>query len=322
MDSLADKNSSAMEGVSLLAARILVGLLAEGTAVEKELLRRRFSEKAVGFEETLVFIEGMHGIIDDERRVRCSRGFTRMREALTEGETAFVRYMAKLGVTSARDYGRELRRVLNAFRFQDGQACLRRGDLEPELYAARNVLLEAGAMLLDHRAGTYEINGWFYEEFIKARYARGTTPDKLSEEIHDKTNLGLAAELVVLEYERGMVGTGDAPNVIHIAQHNTNAGFDIASIRRENKDGGLNFRMIEVKAVSPRDWAFTFTRNEVRVATENKNIYFLYLVPVDKGKPIVDAMEVIRNPVEKLVHKEEWIIEEGDWTVSRKTSRV
>ena len=311
-----------MEGVSLAAARILVGLLAEGTAMEKELLRRRFSERAVGFEETLKFIEGMHGIIDDERYVRCSRGFAGMREALSEGEASFGRYMAKQGVSSTKDYGRELREVLNAYQLQDGQACLRTGDLDPEYYAARNVLLEAGAMLLDLRAGTYEINGWFYEEFIKARYARGTTPDKLSEEVHEKTKLGLAAELVVLEYERRMVGRGDAANVIHIAQHNTNAGFDIASIRREKEDGGLNFRRIEVKAVSPRDWAFTFTRNEVRVATENKNIYFLYLVPVDKGKPIADAMEMIRNPVEKLVHEEEWAIEAGDWTVSRKTSHV
>ena len=320
MDSLVDKNASAMEGVSLAAARVLVGLLAEPTAMEKELLRRRFSEKAVGFEETLRFIEGMHGIIEDERYICCSRGFTRMREALSQGERSFVRYMAKLGVASAKDYGRELREVLNAYQLHDGQASLRTGDLDPEHYAARNLLLEAGAMLLDHRAGTYGINGWFYEDFIKARYARGTTPDKLNEEIYDKTNLGLAAELVVLEYEREMVGREDAPNVVHIAQHNTNAGFDIASVRREKENGGLDLRMIEVKAVSPKNWAFTFTRNEVRVATENKNIYFVYLVPVDKGKPIVDAMEVIRNPVEKLARKEEWTVEEGDWTVSRAIS--
>ena len=177
-------------------------------------------------------------------------------------------------------------------------------------------------MLLDHRDGRYEINGWFYGDFIKARYAHGSTPAMLRNEIRDKEDIGFAAELKVLEFERQTVGSQDAPNVIHIAQQNTNAGFDIASIRRGNEDGRLNLRMIEVKAVSPRNWAFTLTKNEVRVAAENKNTYFLYLVPVKKGTPIVSETEMIQNPIRELSHNMGWTIEKGDWSVSRKTSHV
>ena len=91
----------------------------------------------------------------------------------------------------------------------------------------------------------------------------------------------------VFEHEREIVGHRNAAKVIHIAMENTNAGFDIASIRREKETGQLCIRKIEVKAVSPKEWAFTLTRNEIRVATESKDAYFLYLVPVIEGKPEV-----------------------------------
>lgn len=311
-----------MEGVSLAAAGVLVGLLAENVTMERELLERRFYEKAVNFEQTLRFIERMHGIREEKRYIHGSSRLANMRDSLREGERSFAHYMARLCVASSNEYGRELRKVLNAYRVKDGQASLRSRDLDPHFHAARNMLLEAGAMLLDHRDGRYEINGWFYGDFIKARYAHGSTPAMLRNEIRDKEDIGFAAELKVLEFERQTVGSQDAPNVIHIAQQNTNAGFDIASIRRGNEDGRLNLRMIEVKAVSPRNWAFTLTKNEVRVAAENKNTYFLYLVPVKKGTPIVSETEMIQNPIRELSHNMGWTIEKGDWSVSRKTSHV
>ena len=306
----------------MAAAGILVGLLAENVTMERELLERRFSERAVNFEQTLRFIERMHGITEEERYIRGFSRFATMRDSLREGKRSFAQYMARLCVASSSEYGRELRAVLNAYQLKDGQASLRSGELGPQFYAARNMLLEAGAMLLDHREGRYEISGWFYGDFVRARYGRGSTPAMLRDEIRDKENIGLAAELEVLEFERQAVGSQDAPNVIHIAQQNTNAGFDIASIRRGNEDGRLNLRMIEVKAVSPMNWAFTLTRNEVRVANENKNTYFLYLVPVRKGRPVVNETEMIQNPTRELSHNMDWTIEKGDWSVSRKTGHV
>ena len=172
-------------------------------------------------------------------------------------------------------------------------------------------------MRLDHENGTYTINDWFHSEFVRALYAHGTTPDDLDKVVKDRAEIGLAAELQVYEYEREFVGHRDAATVVHIALENTAAGFDIASTRREEETDQLRFRMIEVKAVSPREWAFTLTRNEVRVASENKDAYFLYLVPVIEGKPAVEKMEVIQNPVTGLLDKDRWSIREGDWSVSR-----
>ena len=314
---MSDKKKPAMEGVSLESARVLVGLIGYRATMEKELLRRRFDERARGFEETLEFMEGLQAVTE-EGRVICRTGrLDRMQEAVRVGERAFIEYLTEVSVDSATKYGAELRGVLKAFRLEGERAWLGSQDLRGEHYAARNLLLEAGALQLDRKTSTYTISNWFHREFVRARYAQGTTPEKLDKVVKGNVEIGLAAEEQVFEHECKIVGHRDAGNVIHIALENTNAGFDIASTRREEETDHLRIRMIEVKAVSMKDWAFTLTRNEIRVAIENKDAYHLYLVPVIEGKPDVTRMDVIQNPMGELLDENEWTIEEGDLTVSR-----
>ena len=314
---LTDKNKSVMEGVSLESTQVLVELIADYPTVERALIERRFRERARGFDATLKFMEGMQAIEERGREICRAGSLDGMQDALKVDERTFIEHITRLGVDSSTSYGEEMRAVLQAFRLEEGQARLRSKDLNRELYAARNILLEAGAMQLDHEAGTYTINNWFYREFVNARYAYGTTPDKLDDIVKEQAEIGLAAELQVFKHELKTVGQRDASNVVHISLENTNAGFDIASMRREEETDQIRIRMIEVKAVSPIRWTFTLTRNEVRVATESKDTYFLYLVPIIKGKPAVAKMDVIQNPVRVLLHGDEWTIEHGDWSVSR-----
>ena len=312
-----DKGKSVMEGVSLESAQVLVELIAGYTAQEKELLKRRFSERARGFEETLKFMEGMQAICERGREIRRAGRLDSMQEALRAGERPFIEYITKLIIESPTRYGREMREVLKAFRLERGKAWVGAVNIRGEHYAARNILLEARAIHLDRETGTYTINNWFHREFVRALYTHGTTPDSLENVLKEQAEIGLAAELRVFEHELEIVGHRDATMVIHIATENTSAGFDIASTRREEGTDQLRLRMIEVKAVSPKDWAFTLTRNEIRVATEHKDTYFLYLVPVIEGKPEVTNMHVVQNPIKGLRAMDEWTIREGDWNVSR-----
>ena len=307
-----------MEGVSIQAAQVLVELIGNSKKVEKELLGRRFLEQARGYEETLKFMEGMRAIRVKGREIHRAMAWGEIQKSLLEGKQTFAKYLTKLGIESGTQYGDEMREVVRAFRLEGGSVCLQPKDLRVETYTARNILLEAGALQVDHQTGTYTINQWFYREFVRVRYAYGVTPEDLEERLKERGEIGLEAELKVLEYERDAVGDRDALNVIHIALENTNAGFDIASTRREKNTDKLLVRMIEVKAVSSSDWGFTLTRNEVRVATESKDAYFLYLIPVIAGEPTIKKMNVVQNPVMELRKQDEWTIVEGDWRVSRK----
>ena len=311
------KRTSALEGLSLESVRVLVELVANSATVEVELVERRFKERARGFEQVLKFLKELEILVQKRRKIMRTANLDGMQYALRKGEHTFFEHMARISVTSSTEYGRELREMLKAFSMDDGQAILGSVQLRDEHYAARNLLLEAGAIRLNHGAGTYAVNSWFHREFVRVRYAHGVDPNELSDIITKKLEIGLAAELRVFEYECQMVGQRDAANVIHIALENTNAGFDIASIRRDGKTHQLVFRMIEVKAVSPKDWGFTLTKNEIRVASDHGDTYFLYLVPIVNGKPEVTSMEIIRNPIVELQNQSEWTIETGEWVVGR-----
>ena len=314
---LSDKNKAAMEGISLESTQVLMGLIEDKAAMEKLLLERRFRECARDFEEVLKFMKEMQALTERGREIRRAKSLGGMQKALRKGKRTFSEYIMKLIMDSPTRYGKEMRGVLKTFGIEGGKASLGFGNLKREYYAARNMFLEAEAIRIDRQTATYTINSWFYPEFIRSLYAHGTTPEKLDNLVNKQAAIGLAAELKVFEHEREVVGCRDAAKVIHIAKENTNAGFDIASARREEETDQLLIRMIEVKAVSPKNWAFTLTKNEILVAAENKDTYFLYLVPVIKGEPEVTKMDIIQNPVKELLDEEEWTIRDGDWNVSR-----
>ena len=317
MNLLSDKNKAAMEGISLESIRVFIGLIGNKVAIEKQLLERRFRESARGFEKVLHFMKEMQALRESGREIHRAMNLDDMQKTLRKNKQAFSEYIVKLLMESPTSYGEEMREVIRAFRIEEEKASLGFRNLKREYYAARNMFIEAEALQIDLQTATYTINGWFYPEFFRSRYAHGTTPEKLDNLVNKQAAIGLAAELKVLEHEREIVGSRDAANVIHIAMENTNAGFDIASTRREEETGQLLIRMIEVKAVSPKNWAFTLTKNEIRVATENKDTYFLYLVPVIQGEPEVTKMDVIQNPAKELLDEEVWTIRDGDWNVSR-----
>ena len=279
------------------------------------MLKRRFVERARGYEETLSFLEGIQALTDRGRTIFRSRKLDRMQEELKVGEQNYRKHLVKLVVDSPSSYGSEMREFLNAFRLEDGKAWLRVENSRGVHYATRNFFLTAEAIQIDHETGVYTVNNWFYREFVRARYSFGPTPKELDKALKEDAEIGLVAELNVFEFERKTVDHRDVDKVVHIAMENTNAGFDIASTRREEETDQICMRMIEVKAVSPKKWAFTLTQNELHVAKENRDSYCLYLVPVIGGKPEVKEMVVIENPAKELQNQNKWTIREGDWDI-------
>lgn len=306
------------QDVKLKAVQVLNELLIGQTSADRALLERRFAERARGFTQTLEFVKELKALRADARHVYPNHRLRTIGRALKAGKQDFVRHLIGLVISSNTGYGAETRQVCHAFQLDAGHVRLSSERLGRKYYAARNLLLEAGAMQLHHQTGTYTIQNWFHNYFIKAVYGYGPTPQEVQDRMRDRTDLGLLAELEVLKAERKTVGDKDASKVIHIALENSSAGFDIASVRRNRDTEQCKVRLIEVKAVSPRDWQFIFTRNEVRMATQTKSAYFLYLIPVTEGRPNVHHAYIVEDPVEHLQNLEEWQISQGDWIVSKR----
>lgn len=314
---MANRQKTSIEEVDLDSTQVLVELIGDKSSLEKELLERRFGERARSFEETLSFMKKMQAFQEIDRKIYRGRNLDRMQAVLNVGEQEFKKHLVKLMVDSPTRYGREMREVLNAFRLEEGKAWLSQENSGGIHYATRNIFLTADVIHLDNDIGMYTINNWFQPFFLRACYSHGTSPDTLNKLLKEDAEIGLEAELQVFKSEIDVVGQRDAEHVVHIALKNTNAGFDIASTRRDQLTDQLRMRLIEVKAVSPRNWSFTLTRNEYCVAKENSDSYFLYLVPVIDGTPEVSKMQVIQDPVMKLKDQDKWTVREGDWNVSK-----
>ena len=100
----------------------------------------------------------------------------------------------------------------------------------------------------------------------------------LKRKLIEKDELGSAAEITILKYEKDRIGSDYANFVEHISEKNEAAGYDIKSITIVGDE--IEPRYIEVKAVSPDSYRFYWTRNEIRVAELLRKNYYLYLLPV------------------------------------------
>ena len=75
---------------------------------------------------------------------------------------------------------------------------------------------------------------------------------------------------------------------------NVAAGYDIKSFESKQDKNGLAIpRFIEVKAVASINYRFYWTRNEIEVAKQLRNRYYLYLVPIS-GKNGIDIQGLMK----------------------------
>jgi hypothetical protein len=122
--------------------------------------------------------------------------------------------------------------------------------------------------------------------------------------------MGLAAERVVVEYERDRLGPEFASRVEHVALSNAAAGFDVQSVTLQSSCDILP-RFIEVKAVSPTDYRFYWSANEMVVARTFGSWYYLYLLPIGSdGRPRRELLRMICDPHNTvLACPDQWSVE-------------
>jgi len=115
--------------------------------------------------------------------------------------------------------------------------------------------------------------------------------------------LGELAEKFIIKYEQNRISSVE--RVFWIAPVDTGRGFDIMSY--ENSDY-LDERFIEVKSYSDeRKLSFYWSENEIKVAKENPEKYYLYLVDRSKIYLTNYKPETIQNPYKFF------FLEENNW---------
>ena len=296
----------AFEGLEWRNVMAMLSVLRECEYTRKEHIKKRYTERASRFEETLDFMTCLRGVQEQGGRIRAS-------EALRVDDGTEARSWLVQRLFSCRNrYRTQILRYVREFAIADGEPTLRPSSgLRHHQSHVRNFLMEMGIVHHDSQRDCYLITPEHVGVYVLAQDSdKKRPPGAIAAGSRARESLGLAAEKAIVSYEKQRVGRAFAERVDHVALRNAAAGYDIRSITLR-EDGVAIPRYIEVKAVSSSSLQFHWTRNEVLTARLLAEWYFLYLLPVkSNGQFAIEELRVVACPhVAVLEDAETWAVE-------------
>ena len=297
----------AFRNTELKNLAVLIAALSDTALTNVEHIKSIYVKSGVDFEETLAFSNTLGISKVDGDKILKSYRFQEAVELIKNGNRHLGERTISWALSSNSVYGKEVRKVLdNAAPDEDGAWKLKRLASGSALAHARNYLIEIGLISMDYDDMSYTLDIKLEDLLLTHGILSGQHPDQLEEELSAQKLVGNAAEKLVFEHEKSEAGAQLTSFVKHVAIENCSAGFDILSIRKDER-GGTTKRYIEVKAVNSRDFTFYWSENERKVAGMLGSYYYLYLVPVCDGKPKIEQMEIIPNPIKNVIENtEQW----------------
>ena len=238
-----------MTSIRLANVKYLLEVVDGSETSLQTLIRSTYSQHALAYAETLSFLTALEVLRCHNNQILPGIHFAKTIATLAKGGTEYTQFLFELAITSPSEYGQELRRLLLDFS-ASGRTLFMvpRSALDPG-YAARDTLVSAGVVLLDHETGVATLRPEYHRLYGLALSHGGLPPERVVELEALNRDIGHRAELVVLAHERDVVGSRYADQVVHVSLHSASAGFDIASLR-VNGAMLLEFRLIEVGSVT------------------------------------------------------------------------
>lgn len=296
------QNRAAFEGLRWCQVEGLLEVLRDTELRYEHHIRRRFNERASGYARTAAFLREIGVVGFDGSRIMCRRRIP--------GESGGLVNLIIGHVLRARGrYRAAIFRYLRRFRCARGEVVYRAGaSARARDSAVRNFLMDLGIVRHRVQDDAYALDPAFVPLFVESRRVTGgTAPGRVTSQREAREEIGLAAELAVVAYERDRIGPEFADRIDHVSQRNASAGYDVLSARVASNRASN--RYIEVKAVPSSSMRFYWTGNEVNVAGILRDFYYLYLVPVEAGVVRIDRMTVIADPVSVVLDSRDWVVE-------------
>lgn len=279
----------------------------ESTNIEsRSQVERIFRERAEGFAEVLAFLARLDVIAVDDRSIQLKCNWS-----ASQSEPRREVILQWLLIKRNR-YTSDILRFLERFEVSNGDISYISPDQKRSAESSvRNFLIDLGVIRYEMFEDRYVLDPQYISIYTNARDGRRlVSPALLNNRLTDQNELGFAAEKVIIDYERSRVGKMHEDKIDHVAKRNSAAGYDIRSITHQGC-GQILPRFIEVKVVSPSSCRFYWSRNEVEVASELADWYYLYLLPITgRGQFDIQMLKIIQNPVKMVMGEgSNWVTE-------------
>jgi len=282
--------------VSFREIKILWSILRNLSLKREEFVRRKFLQDAIHYSDIVDFLKNI-------RFLRVAKGQLSLEENLGGDDEELKSALIHRLLQGGNVYWQHLNSFFGFFEIkQDTFQIQMDTELRRRFGGARNLLLELEFLERDFKTTRYWIAATYLPIFVEARIAAPTTPAKLQIALNAREELGHKAELAILKFEAERLRS--RPDLVkrirHVALENVSAGFDIASFSVSSNRASFSERLIEVKAVSPCDFRFCWSRNEIETAQTQSKDYFLYLLPVSRTGFDINKLRIIQNPFEAV----------------------
>lgn len=290
----------------------LLKVLSHSTMRRSQFIEAIYSEQARNFRETLQFLKGINWVREHQDELLLTNdGDSAGRGAQNDAEIR--KRLLDAIISEASPYKNLIADYLTQFKMTE-TGLVHRPPVSERLNESglRNLLMDIRVVTYRADDDAYALGEVGVELYVWAKdLQRPVSRKKFEAEVKQKEELGSAAELAVLEYEKNRVGVKWASNVEHVSARMPFACYDIKSMTLH--DGKAVPRYIEVKAVAADSHQFYWTASEVEAARLLRAKYFLYLLPVVAGGGFdLTRMTVLEDPyISVYQNPQAWLIEEN-----------
>jgi hypothetical protein len=159
-----------------------------------------------------------------------------------------------------------------------------------------------------------EFSEWFISVVVplieKSQIGNKSLQD-LKDRQKRQEELGIQAEIFVLSYEKlARIKNPRHSNIKIISEIDFSAGYDIQSYK--NDKSVIIDKFIEVKSYSGSPY-FYWSKNEIKIAKQERNNYFLYLINRDEINQEGYRPLIIQNPYKNILGDDKWQKDCQNW---------
>lgn len=292
------------EKISVEQIFVFSEIVNESSLSQKEFIEKTYLRNATHFDETVNFLQELGLIETKENQVVLKPRYKELLNELKESQLPkqiAQKFIVNCLLNERSSFSEYLNEFLYRFRLANGQYEFRPSFSERLKYSGlRNFLIDLEFLYFDSTQLKYVVTDEYFSAFAELRKSHEVSPDEFLKIRQRKEEIGRAAELQILEYEKERLW--EFPDLVekieHTAVKDVTVGYDIKSFEDKlNENSEHVSRFIEVKAVSVSDYGFNWTRNEIEKARLYRENYYIYLLPVvGKNRFNLKGLRIIGDP--------------------------
>jgi len=296
----------------------LLSVLASSEIHRLDFIEQRYAEGARNFAETLSFLLQVSWVANVGGNLQLTPSAAQAVEAIAD-EQGIRNAILDAAIAEASPFGKAVAEYIKSFELE-GSKLMRRPTMSERSRERpiRDFLMDLRRVSYIQSEDSYVLAEAAAPLYVWAvNRSRTTSLSKFAQLQRRREELGYAAELVVLDYERARLGSNFSGQIEHVSAGSPFSCYDIRSLTVDA--GGIQERYIEVKAVDPESMQFFWSRSEIDAATILSSRYYLYLLPyLQRGGFKTDALAIYCDPVRTLLgNRDDWQVEE-DAVICRK----